>query len=332
MAGQQAQDIDVHIVDDVRNFLFGPPGAGGFDLASLNIQRGRDHGLPTLAEAREDLGLPAIESFDDIANDPAVSDALASVYESPRDVDLWIGGLAEDHVAGSQLGMTFHAIVVTQFVRLRDGDRFYYERLPSTLRMLAHHTKLSTVIRRNTEASISDLRHEVMQLDQPAANETLGFESSRRWRASGASIATNRAYRTDGAASLNVSSDRRATLTSNDRVSASMFVGVETILLDVFVPERDDKGGDRDRDRRSRDRDPLVQVLLSCSDVDVQNDVVGRYDLSLVPRGQFNTAEMTIDSRVQERLASRPGASCRIKVVLDTDTRDPFALDRLRVR
>ncbi|MCA9072969.1 MAG: peroxidase, partial [Planctomycetaceae bacterium] len=39
-----AQELDNQVVDDVRNFLFGPPGAGGFDLASLNIQRGRDHG------------------------------------------------------------------------------------------------------------------------------------------------------------------------------------------------------------------------------------------------------------------------------------------------
>jgi hypothetical protein len=44
---QKPQEVDVHLVDDVRNFLFGPPGAGGFDLASLNMQRGRDHGPPT---------------------------------------------------------------------------------------------------------------------------------------------------------------------------------------------------------------------------------------------------------------------------------------------
>ena len=51
------------VVDDVRNFLFGPPGAGGFDLASLNIQRGRDHGLPDYNSVREQLGLGRVESF-----------------------------------------------------------------------------------------------------------------------------------------------------------------------------------------------------------------------------------------------------------------------------
>ena len=37
LASQTAQKIDTHVIDDVRNFLFGPPGAEGLDLASLNI-------------------------------------------------------------------------------------------------------------------------------------------------------------------------------------------------------------------------------------------------------------------------------------------------------
>jgi Ca2+-binding RTX toxin-like protein len=41
-------------------------------------------------------------------------------------VDLWIGGLAEMHVAGGVLGETFDTIFVTQIENLMDGDRFYY--------------------------------------------------------------------------------------------------------------------------------------------------------------------------------------------------------------
>ena len=41
-------------------------------------------------------------------------------------IDLWIGGLAEVHVAGGVLGETFNAIFVTQIESLMDGDRFYY--------------------------------------------------------------------------------------------------------------------------------------------------------------------------------------------------------------
>ncbi len=39
LASQVDQRVDSYIVDGLRNFLFGPPGAGGFDLASLNIRR-----------------------------------------------------------------------------------------------------------------------------------------------------------------------------------------------------------------------------------------------------------------------------------------------------
>ncbi|MEO0662519.1 MAG: peroxidase family protein, partial [Planctomycetota bacterium] len=57
LLAQEAQELDAFVVDDVRNFLFGAPGAGGFDLAALNLQRARDHGLPSYGAARAALGL-----------------------------------------------------------------------------------------------------------------------------------------------------------------------------------------------------------------------------------------------------------------------------------
>jgi len=126
LASQAAQEIDNQIVDDVRNFLFGPPGAGGFDLAALNIQRGRDHGLADYNTMRQDYGLSAITDFTDITSDTAVSDALASVYANVDEIDPWIGMLAEDHVAGSSMGELMQLIILDQFERLRDGDRFFF--------------------------------------------------------------------------------------------------------------------------------------------------------------------------------------------------------------
>ncbi len=60
---QQAQEIDTLLIDDVRNFLFGPPGSGGMDLAALNIQRGRDHGLPDYNTLRVAYGLAPVASL-----------------------------------------------------------------------------------------------------------------------------------------------------------------------------------------------------------------------------------------------------------------------------
>ncbi len=146
-----AQEIDTQVVDDVRNFLFGPPGAGGFDLAALNIQRGRDHGLSSYNDTREALGLPRMANFADISSDPHVVAGLESMYASVDDIDLWIGGLAEDHLPGSSMGETFSTIITDQFERLRDGDRFWYQNVFHG-RQLAEleQTTLADVIERNT--------------------------------------------------------------------------------------------------------------------------------------------------------------------------------------
>ncbi|MGK7955991.1 MAG: peroxidase family protein, partial [Crocosphaera sp.] len=125
---QQAQELDSKLVDDVRNFLFGPPGAGGFDLASLNLQRGREHGVPDLNTVRQSLGLPVYASFGALTgNNPELTAQFASVYDSVDDVDLWIGGLAEPKFGDSIVGETMNAIIGLQFTNLRDGDRFFYE-------------------------------------------------------------------------------------------------------------------------------------------------------------------------------------------------------------
>lgn len=151
LAAQRAQTVDNQVIDAIRNFLFGPPGAGGFDLASLNIQRGRDHGLASLNETRIAIGLAPHANFASISDDAAVTDNLASVYASVEDIDLWVGGLAETHVAGGMVGETFHAILVDQFTRLRDGDRFWYRvYLPRDLVDLVESQSLADIIRRNT--------------------------------------------------------------------------------------------------------------------------------------------------------------------------------------
>ena len=151
LAIQRAQQIDNHVIDDVRNFLFGPPGAGGFDLASLNIQRGRDHGVCGYNELRVAHGLPALTDFSQVTPDTGLAADLASVYETVDDIDPWIGLLAEPHAPGAMVGQTLRKVLGDQFTRLRDGDRFWYETyLPPMMVRMVNQQSLSRIIRRNT--------------------------------------------------------------------------------------------------------------------------------------------------------------------------------------
>jgi peroxidase len=150
-ASTKAQEMDNQIVDSLRNFLFGEPGQGGLDLASLNIQRGRDHGLADYNTVRAAYGLSRVTRFSQISSDPDVQQTLKSLYGTVDNIDLWVGILAEDHVPGASVGQLGKTIIADQFQRLRDGDRFWYQRVFSgrTLSDL-EQTTLASVIQRNT--------------------------------------------------------------------------------------------------------------------------------------------------------------------------------------
>lgn len=148
---QTAQAFDPMVIDDVRNFLFGQPGAGGLDLVALNIQRGRDHGIAGYNDVRESLGLARIESFNDPIWQGDFGQKLAQVYASPDEVDLWVGGLAEKYTGDSLAGETLTTILTSQFEALRAGDRFWYENQFSGQQLKdLNKLTLSDVIERNT--------------------------------------------------------------------------------------------------------------------------------------------------------------------------------------
>lgn len=125
---QVAETVDTKVVDSLQNELF-KNLTGGIDLVALNIQRGRDHGVPKYNAARQMYGLTKKTSFADLTSDRQVQNILQSLYGSIDNVDCFVGGLAENHINDSELGELFHTIVRDQFIRLRDGDRFYYEDL-----------------------------------------------------------------------------------------------------------------------------------------------------------------------------------------------------------
>src|SRR5262249_27268023 len=151
LATDNAQEIDNKIVPELQNFLFGPPGAGGFDLASLNIQRGRDHGLADYNTTRAAYGLPKVTNFNQITSNKDVQQKLKDLYGDVNNIDLWVGALAEDHVPGGSVGPLIQRIVAQQFEHIRDGDRLWFENLYSGNDLTAlENTTLAQIIARNT--------------------------------------------------------------------------------------------------------------------------------------------------------------------------------------
>ncbi|XP_047502342.1 peroxidase-like [Penaeus chinensis] len=126
---QASQKFDHFFSEELTNRLFAGRSPFGMDLVALNIQRGRDHGIPAYNQWRKICNLPLARDFNDLSDvmDPSVINQLRSLYLHVDDIDLFIGGIAEKPSAGSLLGHTFLCIVGDQFARLRLGDRFYYE-------------------------------------------------------------------------------------------------------------------------------------------------------------------------------------------------------------
>ncbi|MDA8745512.1 dockerin type I domain-containing protein [Rubripirellula amarantea] len=214
-----SQEIDLQVVDGLRNFLFGPPGAGGLDLVSLNIQRGRDHGLADYNSTRVAYGLDAVESFDQISSDPDVQANLESLYGDVDNIDLWVGLLAEDHTENGSLGETATTIISDQFERLRDGDRFWYENVLSDREIREiENTSLADVIERNT--NINSLQENVFFFAPKVSGTVLTVQADSTF-SSDALIASESSFVSDADVELLAADQTRTTSTRPDGASAT---------------------------------------------------------------------------------------------------------------
>ncbi|XP_065214179.1 peroxidasin [Planococcus citri] len=116
--------------DQLIDELFTAAHAVSLDLAAMNIQRSRDHGLPGYTEYRKFCNLSVPENFDQLKKDISsdeIRHKLEQLYGHPGNIDVWVGGILEDQLKNARVGPLFQCLLVEQFQRLRDGDRFWYE-------------------------------------------------------------------------------------------------------------------------------------------------------------------------------------------------------------
>ncbi|XP_015278580.1 PREDICTED: thyroid peroxidase, partial [Gekko japonicus] len=116
--------------EELTKKLFVLSNNGSLDLASLDLQRGRDHGLPGYNEWREFCDLPRLRTETDLVTaieNRNVVKKLLELYGIPDNIDVWLGGIVENILPGARTGPLFACIIGKQMKALRDGDRFWWE-------------------------------------------------------------------------------------------------------------------------------------------------------------------------------------------------------------
>lgn len=132
--------------------LFPNDRAIRLDLASLNIQRGRDHGFPDYNTFRHYYGLEPYTNFSQITTNTRAITQLTNTYGDINKIDVFIGIIAEDPLPGGIVGELGAAIIKHTMSKIRSGDRFWYENsLPQIILDEVKGTTFADLIRRNTE-------------------------------------------------------------------------------------------------------------------------------------------------------------------------------------
>ncbi|XP_023309880.1 myeloperoxidase [Anoplophora glabripennis] len=165
---------DSYFTNELKSHLFErtseAPKRCGLDLVSLNIQRGRDHGLPGYSKWRKHCGLNEPTKFDDLENavDGEALRNIKAVYKNVDDIDLYTGALSERPIKESVLGPTLTCLILDQFIRVKQGDRFWYENFQNpqafTLQQLdeIRKTSLANIICDNAD-TLEVVQPEVMR-------------------------------------------------------------------------------------------------------------------------------------------------------------------------
>uniref|UniRef100_A0A673JIP2 Eosinophil peroxidase n=1 Tax=Sinocyclocheilus rhinocerous TaxID=307959 RepID=A0A673JIP2_9TELE len=150
------QTADQMMVEELTERLFQAQGGLPLDLAALNLQRGRDHGLQGYSAWRELCGLFAPANESDLAGilgNVVLARKLLHLYGTAKNIDVWVGAISEPALPGGRVGPLLACLIAKQFKALRDGDRFWWQNegvFSSVQRDALRTTSLSRIICDNT--------------------------------------------------------------------------------------------------------------------------------------------------------------------------------------
>ncbi|KAM5216021.1 myeloperoxidase isoform 1-T1 [Hipposideros larvatus] len=206
------------VVDEIRERLFVQVMRIGLDLPALNMQRSRDHGLPgeglqgfpcptPTSHSRALPSLPplpyshagynawrrfcgltqpsTVGELGTVLKNLGLARKLMELYGTPNNIDIWMGGVAEPLERNGRVGPLLACLIGTQFRKLRDGDRFWWQNKDvfstqqqqalariSLPRIICDNTGITTVSKNNIFMSNKFPQHFVNCSTLPALNLT----------------------------------------------------------------------------------------------------------------------------------------------------------------
>lgn len=99
-------------------------------MFTVNIQRGREFGIPWYWQLRDFCGMSPVYDWyqaNDIWNQVCI-DTLPQIYGHAKNVEGYIGLLCEKPLPGAIVGPTAACILQRQYQNLREGDRWFFDR------------------------------------------------------------------------------------------------------------------------------------------------------------------------------------------------------------
>ena len=95
------------------------------DLASIDVMRVRERGVPRYNEFRRLLHLKSFDTFEAMADTPEHAEDLRRVYSDPEEVDTMVGMYAERKPKGFGFSDTAFRIFILMASRRLEADRFF---------------------------------------------------------------------------------------------------------------------------------------------------------------------------------------------------------------
>ncbi|CAJ0846374.1 7327_t:CDS:10 [Entrophospora sp. SA101] len=174
MSLQHQEELDIYYSDAMRNATTIEPRI--YDIAAFDVLRARDRGIALYNDARQAYGLTTKKTWQGITSVKILQDYLQQLYPNgPNQLETFVGAIVEDHLDGSNFGELMSISMFTQFTKIRDSDKFWWENgnmFTDVERVTLKSTTFKDIILRNLPENNKPIMPQNIWTVQPQSKTT----------------------------------------------------------------------------------------------------------------------------------------------------------------